>query len=163
MKYFRNPQSGEVFAFEADGSQDEFIPSELIPMTPAEIEAHLARQPDDYAAAIAARRWQAEVSGIEIAGMRIETDDRTKTLLNGAALRATIDPQHSRRWKLADGTWVTLDSETLISAAKAVDSYVQACFDREEELVEALADGTFTEAMLEEGWPDGSVPAPAAG
>lgn len=163
MKYFRNSETGQVLAYESDGSQDSYIDPALVPMTPDEVAQYLAPPPVAVAAIIAARRWQAEVSGIEIAGMRIETDDRTKTLLNGAALRATIDPQHSRRWKLADGTWVTLDSETLISAAKAVDSHVQACFDREEELVDALAGGTFTEAMLEEGWPDGSVPAPAAG
>ncbi len=162
MKYFRNPQSGEVFAFEADGSQDEFIPSELIPMTPAEIEAHLARQPDDYAAAIAARRWQAEVAGIEVAGMQVDTDDRSKLLINGAAVEAMLDPEYTLRWKTTDG-FVELSAEQVISIARAVRAHVQACFDREAELLDALADGTFTEAMLEEGWPNGSVPAPAAG
>ena len=32
---------GQVFEFEADGSQDGFIPKNLVPMTEAEIEAHL--------------------------------------------------------------------------------------------------------------------------
>lgn len=40
MKYFKD-QDGRTFAYEADGSQDEFIPDHLIPMTPKEVEAHL--------------------------------------------------------------------------------------------------------------------------
>ncbi|WP_337158135.1 tail fiber assembly protein [Pseudomonas putida] len=42
MKYLKDPTTGEVFAFEADGSQDDFIPIGLIALTEAEVEAHLA-------------------------------------------------------------------------------------------------------------------------
>ena len=40
MKYFKSP-TGEVFAYESDGSQDAWIKPDLVPMTQAEIEAHL--------------------------------------------------------------------------------------------------------------------------
>lgn len=40
MKYFRNAE-GAVFAFESDGSQDEFISDELLAMTTEEISLHL--------------------------------------------------------------------------------------------------------------------------
>lgn len=39
MKYFKN-QQGEVFAYEADGSQDEFIPEALVQMTQEEVDLH---------------------------------------------------------------------------------------------------------------------------
>lgn len=42
MKYFRNPVTGEVFAFESDGSQDEYIPDEILPMSADEVTQHLA-------------------------------------------------------------------------------------------------------------------------
>lgn len=47
MKYFKNSTNGTVYAYEADGSQDEYILPGLRPMTAAEIEAHLnpPRQP----------------------------------------------------------------------------------------------------------------------
>lgn len=45
MKYYKNPVSAEVFAFEADGSQDEYIPSNLVAMTPEEVQAHLTPAP----------------------------------------------------------------------------------------------------------------------
>lgn len=40
MKYFKNAE-GAVYAFEADGSQDEFIPAGLVLMSAEEVAAHL--------------------------------------------------------------------------------------------------------------------------
>jgi len=34
-----------------------------------------------------------------------------------------------------------------------VRAFVQACFNREAELLGAVADGSITAEMLEEGWP----------
>lgn len=101
---------------------------------------------------IAQRRYEEEVRGVSVNGLTITTDDRSKTLLNGAALRATIDPSHTRQWKISPDVWVTLDAETLIAAAVAVDNHVQNCFNREEELLKAVNDGTFTLDMLDTGW-----------
>lgn len=41
MKYYRDPNTDEVWAFEADGSQDHIIDPRLVPLTVAEIEEHL--------------------------------------------------------------------------------------------------------------------------
>jgi hypothetical protein len=41
MKYFKNEETGEVFAYETDGSQDEFIPEDLVQMTQEEVDLHL--------------------------------------------------------------------------------------------------------------------------
>ena len=40
MKYYKK-LDGTVWAFESDGSQDSFITSDMLPMTPAEVSAHL--------------------------------------------------------------------------------------------------------------------------
>lgn len=45
MKYYRDQKTGEVFAYEADGSQDEYIKPNLSPMTDAEVQAHLNPPP----------------------------------------------------------------------------------------------------------------------
>ncbi|WP_313397157.1 DUF4376 domain-containing protein [Stutzerimonas nitrititolerans] len=111
---------------------------------------------------IAPRRYDAEISGITLNGMRIDTGRDSQGLISGATLQAVLDPDYSLNWKTASG-FVTMDAEQIIGVATAVRAHVQACFDREAELLEALADGTFTESMLEEGWPDGSVPEPTAG
>lgn len=104
------------------------------------------------AEAIASRRYQAEVAGITLAGMHINTDDRSKLLINGAALDATIDPEYVMQWKMANG-FVELTAGQVIGIARAVRAHVQACFDREAELLAALEAGTLTDEMLEQGWP----------
>ena len=112
-------------------------------------------------ALIAARRYIAETAGIEVYGIRIDTGRDSQALITGAALNAVIDPTYICNWKTPSG-FVQLDAQTLIGVATTLRSHVQACFDREAELLEALDAGEFSEGMLEEGWPNESVPAAAA-
>lgn len=102
---------------------------------------------------IAARRYEAEIGGITLSGIAIATDDRSKLLINGAALEAVIDPAYTMQWKAGDG-FVDLTGDQVIAIARAVRSHVQACFNRESELLSELDAGTFTDAMLEQGWPN---------
>ncbi|MFV3288529.1 tail fiber assembly protein [Pseudomonas sp. NY11955] len=44
-KYLVNDLTGQVFAFEEDGSQDDFIPAGLRAMSPQEISRHLNPEP----------------------------------------------------------------------------------------------------------------------
>lgn len=106
----------------------------------------------DWPAVIAARRYDAETAGITLNGMHIDTDDRSKLLINGAALEAVIDPSYVMQWKTPTG-FVPLGAEQVIGVARAVRAHVQACFDREAVLLAVLDDETFTPEMLEEGWP----------
>ncbi|WP_374418696.1 DUF4376 domain-containing protein [Stutzerimonas kunmingensis] len=104
------------------------------------------------AADIADRRWQAEVAGIDIGGMHIDTGRDSQALITGATVQAMLDPNYSLRWKTVAG-FVDLTAEQIIGVATAARAHVQACFDREAELLEALAAGTFTPEMLDQGWP----------
>lgn len=101
---------------------------------------------------IAARRYQAEFAGITVSGMTVETDDRAKLLINGAAVEAMLDADYVMQWKTIEG-FVELTGAHVIGIARAVRAHVQACFDREAELLVALEAGTITEADLEQGWP----------
>lgn len=101
---------------------------------------------------IADRRWLAETSGLTINGMFVNTEDRSKTLMNGSAIKAMRNPEYVLRWKTPTG-FIDLSSEQVLYIAEAVADFVQLCFDREDELVAALIAGTFTDSMLEEGWP----------
>lgn len=108
-------------------------------------------QAPDWAALIAARRYDAEVAGTLVGGMPIATDDRSKLLINGAALRANRSSDYVLRWKTSDG-FVDLSAAQVLAVADAVSEHVQACFDREDALLAAVADGTIEAGMLEEGW-----------
>ncbi len=101
---------------------------------------------------IADRRWRAEVAGIDIGGMRIDTGRDSQALITGATVQAMLDPSYALRWKTPDG-FVDLTAEQIIGVATAARAHVQACFNREAELLDALEAGTFTPEMLEQGWP----------
>ena len=105
---------------------------------------------------IARTRYEHETGGTTVDGMHVATDRQSQALITGAFSSAK-DAQESGdpfsiRWKSAGG-WVELDADQMIGLGRAVRQHVQACFDREKELTEAVAAGTFTEAMLDEGWP----------
>lgn len=102
---------------------------------------------------IAARRYQAQVTGTTLNGMPIDTSTDSQALITGAALAAVLDSTYVCRWKMADGTRVELDAKMIIAVASAVRDHIQACYDREDELLTAVAEGTFTDAMLDQGWP----------
>jgi hypothetical protein len=102
--------------------------------------------------AIAARRYLAETAGISLQGMPIDTGRDSQGLIVGAAVQAMLTPEYSVRWKTVDG-FVTLSAEQVLGVAQAVRAHVQACFDREADLMEEVDNGTYEPTMLEIGWP----------
>ena len=106
----------------------------------------------NWSALIAARRYTAETAGTTVEGMPIDTGRDSQGLVTGAALAAMLDPAYSVRWKTVAG-FVDLTSQQIIGVASAVRAFVQASFDREAVLLGAVADGSITAEMLEEGWP----------
>lgn len=106
----------------------------------------------DWPALIAARRYTAETAGTTVEGMPIDTGRDSQGLITGAALAAMLDPAYSVRWKTVAG-FVDLTAQQIIGVASAVRAFVQASFDREAELLAAVADGSITEAMVGENWP----------
>lgn len=106
----------------------------------------------DWPALIAARRWLAETAGTTFGGMPIDTDDRSKLLINGAVVEAMLDSTYTLNWKTSVGA-MPLTAAQVISIGRAVRAHVQICFDREDALLGAVADGSITADLLEEGWP----------
>ena len=104
--------------------------------------------------AIKARRNQAINSGMTVSGVPVYTDDQSQSRIMGAALAATIDPDTTVRWKTSNGDFVMLEAPTIIAIAQAIRAHVQACFDREAELLTALEAGDPYD--IGAGWPDGA-------
>lgn len=120
-------------------------------------EGNLTKEPlavvvPDYKEAIASERYRREIGGISVSGMLIDTSDRSKTLINGSALKALRNAEYVLSWKTADG-FIDLQASQVLAIADAVSEYVQACFNREKDLLLALDAGSFVESMLTEGWP----------
>lgn len=147
LSVLANPSLGKVRSHDADG-----LP---ILIEPPVYEL----TQDDLRAIVASRRYQAETAGIDIAGIAIDTGRDSQALITGAALAAMLDHDYACRWKTPAG-FVEMNSEQIINVASAVRAHVQACFDREAWLLQAIEDGTYGGTMLEDGWPNGQVPHP---
>ena len=122
-------------------------------------EAKAAAAKERLVADIAARRYQAEVSGVVWQGYGIATDRDSRNLVaqeRSAALNGLRGDGDG--WKCLDLStgavtfWDASNAE-LIEMADAVYSYVRDCFKREKELLAAVEAGTYTADMLEQGWP----------
>ena len=61
--------------------------------------------------------------------MRVDTDDRSTLLINGAALEAMLDPDYLMIWKTLAG-FVELYAAQVLAVARAVREHVQVCFER---------------------------------
>lgn len=103
--------------------------------------------------AIASARYDRETAGTTVGGVPVFTDRTTQMKLTGASMRAQHNAAYTVNWKQSDGTYVALDATQLIAIGDAVGDYVQACYDRESVLLDALEIGAYTDAMLAEGWP----------
>ena len=104
---------------------------------------------------VAAVRYHYEVAGINVGGLQIATDDRSKTLIAGKWNRAMLAKQEGDtawtcRFKAPTG-WTVLDADQMITIGLAVEDHVQRCFDREGELAEAIESGEGYD--LRAGWP----------
>ncbi len=111
------------------------------------------------ASAIAARRYAAEVAGIQWQGYGIATDRDSQDKVDKED--RAVDKgmrEDGKGWKCLDlatgqvGFRPTTNAE-MQEIAAAVYAYVSSCFAREGELLAALADGTYTDDMLADGWP----------
>ncbi len=113
---------------------------------------------------IRARRDAAIHAGITVEGLFFDTGEVSQQRILAAALSAMTDPGYAVQWKLGD-RFVRLDAPAILAAARAIRDHVQACFDREAELLADLAaaqtfDGPSDRPFdPEAGWP-GSTPGP---
>lgn len=117
--------------------------------------------PIDFPAVIAEERYRREGLGIVVDGVRIGTGRDEQGLISGAALSAVIDPAYRCNWK-TDAGFIELNASQLIALATAVRAYVQACFNRELDLLSLHETGVLDDPMVYEGWPSTVVTTHAA-
>lgn len=125
------------------------------------IAAYVAPVPtaEQQQAAIAARRYQQEIKGFAWGGFYMATDRESQAKIDAE------DRAIDRGLRVENSGWKCLDLATntvgfrptsnaeMQEIAAAAYSYVSACFAREAELLAELEAGTYTEAMLDTGWP----------
>ena len=82
--------------------------------------------------------------------IEIATDDISQSRITGAALAVTLDPSLTIQWKSENG-FIYLDSTQIIAIAQMIRAHVQACFNREAELISLIESDMPYD--IESGWP----------
>ena len=110
--------------------QQTWVVENLV-LTSTELAALLAKVKAEKCAALAAYRYGKEVGGVTLSnGMRVATDDRSKTLIAGAQIDATANPAILTDFK-ADTGWVQIDAATVGIISAAVAAHVRSCYSNE--------------------------------
>lgn len=114
-----------------------------------------------WAVRIASTRYEHEIKGTTFthsdgSTYGIATDRQSQALTTGAAVQARRAQEAGdtflKKWKTGQG-FVSMSADDILSMGDAVDAHVQACFDREADLLTKVADGTISESDLGTGWP----------
>ncbi|MBC3346551.1 DUF4376 domain-containing protein [Pseudomonas sp. SWRI196] len=113
----------------------------------------LPATPPNFAQLVADERYRRETSGVLVDGLLIETTRDSQALIAGTGLSAILDSEYRCNFKTVSG-FVEIDAGQIIAIAKAVRTHVQACFDREFTLLQAIEAGDYHDDMLTSGWPD---------
>ncbi len=112
-----------------------------------------------YPALIASHRYDAEIAGIVWQGHGIATDRESQQKMSDER-NAVKDGLRTdgKGWKCLDLTsgavvFRSTSNAEILELTDAAYRHVSDCFDREGQLLAAVADGTFTADMLDQGWP----------
>lgn len=133
MKFLKDPVSGQVFAFEADGSQDDAIPEHLAPMTESEVVAHLNPINIPSGADVDFERDRRIDSGVEFNGVTFQSRATDRENIAGAAQLAFMavvggaqggdlrwaSPDRDFAWIASDNSLVPMDAPTVVAFGKA--------------------------------------------
>ncbi|WP_336356846.1 DUF4376 domain-containing protein [Pseudomonas granadensis] len=115
------------------------------------------RTADELAKSIADERYRREGFGVVVDGLPIDTTRDSQSLIAGMAVSALMDAGYRCNFKTSAG-FVELGAVQILAVSSAVRAHVQACFDREKALLEAIEAGEFVDGMLTEGWPVPALP-----
>lgn len=109
------------------------------------------------AALIAEERFRREGVGVVVDGLLIDTTRDSQSLIANMAVSALLDAAYRCNFKTSAG-FVEVSAAQILAISSAVRSHVQACFDREKDLLGFVQAGTYSTDMLVAGWPDSPLP-----
>lgn len=141
MKYYRNLTTGQVWAFEVDGSQDEFIPDGLTAMSNAEVQAHIA-PPSVVDADVDAERDRRIDAGVVFQGEVFQSRSTDRENITGAAqlgfmaIVSGVEPG-DLRWSNpdVDFTWIASDNSLVPMDAQTVVAFGKTAAERKQALI----------------------------
>lgn len=130
------------------------VSREILPMTPEE-----AAQQD--ADTVAARKLQVrdsrinrEWQGYNYLGQLMPVDDSARLRLLELGIVAQADPEFAGFYPSPSDPWFELDHSSALALSQSAAKFLWQCLQREHDIVVSIEDWSFTDDMLETGWPE---------
>ncbi len=93
------------------------------------------------------KRWEKETGGLNVDGIQVATDDRSKLMIMGARLRAMADEEFTTPWVAADGQVFEINAAQIIAISDLVAAHVNECFTTFATVKAGIAGGTITSTV----------------
>ena len=110
-----------------------------------------------YAALV---RYQKQNIGLTFNGAKIDTSVTSQGLINGAITLLNNSPNtETINFKSATGVWTSIPRANMIALGVAIGTYIQDCFNAEQQIDAAIDAGTITTTDQVDGytWPPTTI------
>ncbi len=97
-------------------------------------------------------RYHAEVSGVKVGEVFIDTDRTTQNRISQAFSLTQLDPDKTFNWKTADNEWKVLTADDVRFLSETIGEHVQTCFDKEMMLHIQIDECEHVEDVLNINW-----------
>ena len=161
MKHYKD-SSNNIYAYEADGSQDAFILPGLTQLSAAELD--LLRNPPKSLAAIQAEarakliaaRDTTITGGFTYLGKTIDSDRDSVMSTTGAGVAALAAKAsglpYSVTWTCADDSTIVLDADGVLGMVVALAMFADAQHTKRRPLKDAIKNATTVEQVVAVTW-----------
>jgi len=154
MKHYKDPETNEIYAYESDGSQDEFIKEGLVPISDEDLAILRAPTTDQLLRQLTSERKSQERQGVTINGIRYAGDPGNRqTLQEAIAFMEDAGLTEFAIWKDSDGVFHQNNPLADVKdAARAIGARRSQLIAAEGEYAAQIIAGTLTD-LTEVVWP----------
>jgi hypothetical protein len=154
MKNYTDPDTKEIYAYESDGSQDEFIKENLVAISDEDLAILRAPTPEQLVAQLSAARKAQERQGVTLNGIRYAGDPGNRQALQEAiAFMDNAGLTEFSNWKCSDDEFhFDHPLADVFDAYRAVGMRRVALIAAEGEYAAQITAGTLTD-LSEVVWP----------
>ena len=154
MKHYIDKETNEVYAYESDGSQDDFIKEGLVLISDEDLAILRAPTPEQLLVQLSAARKAQELKGVTVNGIRYAGDPGNRQALKEAIeFMEDAGLTEFQKWKCSDDEFhVNHPLADVFDAYRAVGMRRVALIAAEGEYAAQIIAGTLTD-LTEVVWP----------
>jgi len=150
MKHYIDKSTREIYAYESDGSQDDYIKEGLVPISDEDLAAMMAPTTEQLLSQLTAERKEQEQQGVTINDVRYAGDPGNRQALQEAiAFMDYAGRTEFESWKDSDNAFhADHPLVDVVDAYQVIGAHRAELIATEGEYAARITGGTFTDLSL---------------